>query len=226
MKLKGSASRWCHVSICQKECCCWYQSGASLSLSLLKSDLSRGDTVWLVQMSRPLQELISSKDRCLAQFLQKLHWKSGVAGQNIAGLDPLTNVPKSPLALRRTCGGWRIREPAYTCSRRIVTDGSMRSPVTLGRDGSPTQSSVTLASDRNLTQGSVTLAQDRSSTQSSVTWSRNMIKRRSYVTLFRKNTGRRSYVTLFRKKTGRRSYDTLFHKNITNENIIFISRQT
>jgi len=66
---------------------------ASLSLSLLKSDLSRVDTVWLVQMSRPLQELISSKDRCLAQFLQKLHWKSGVAGQNIAGLDPLTSAP-------------------------------------------------------------------------------------------------------------------------------------
>jgi len=67
--------------------------GICLSLSLLKGDLSKGDTVWLVQMSRPLQELVSSKDRCLAQFLRKLHWKSGVAGQNIAGLDLLTNAP-------------------------------------------------------------------------------------------------------------------------------------
>ena len=73
-------------------------------------------------------------------------------------------------------------------SHWAVTDDSMRSPVTLGRDGSSTRSSV--ASDRNLTRGSVTLAQDRSSTQSSVTRSRDITERRSYVTLFHKNARR------------------------------------
>ena len=110
-------------------------------------------------------------------------------------------------------------------SHWVVTDDSMRSPVTLGRDRSSTRSSATLASDRNLTRGSVTLAQDRNSTQSSVTRSHDIVGRRSYVTLFHKNTGRRSYVTLFRKNTGRRSYDIRFHKKYKNENIIFISRQ-
>jgi len=127
---------------------------------------------------------------------------------------------KSPLALR--CDRWLDAESCHTglwqmtrcgvLSHRAVTDDSMRSPVTLGRD-------------RNLTRSSVTLSQDRNSTQSSVTRSRDIVGRRSYVTLFRKNKGRRSYVTLFRKNTGRRSYDILFHKKYKNENIIFISRQ-
>ena len=132
---------------------------------------------------------------------------------------------------------WRTLQVTFSTSRWqmtqcgvlshwVVTDDSMRSPVTLGRDRSPTRSSATLTSDRNLTRGSVTLTQDRNSTQSSITRSHDIVGRRSYVTLFHKNKGRQTYVNLFHKNKGWRSYDTLFHKNTTNENIIFISRQT